>query len=467
MSRLHLLARTTLMTALLVVVAAFATAQERVLHSFSYADGVRPMAGLLVDRMGNFYGTTIYGGGCGQGTAFELTSPDTGGEWTFTTLVLMCSGGTEFGPGGNPSGSLILDGQGNLYGTTTVGVSLDPGVREPSAGTQGPIKPLPCCEGPLPPGPGTVFELVKPTTAGGSWTVMPLIVFDDGAPAGKVWLDSAGNVYGVNNPDGSEQAYRVCYACGKVFELSPQPPGQPWTLSTLYNFGSYLGDGLVPSPNLLAVDGGFYGTTQFGGTSSQGTVFRLTKQNGVWTEKVLHSFKVSEGGAPVGTLIADPSGNLYGTTFIDDNSHCQFGCGSVFELSPPAVAGSPWRETTLYTFTGGADGGSPQGGLVRDNNGNLYGTTTLEVPETAWSSNWPLPQLPAVPGKKSHSTNSLAHLRTAAFRWEVFSSSEEQNFSAQRLSEAQMTTARSLAWSSRESPFNNRCASRQENSYVL
>jgi uncharacterized repeat protein (TIGR03803 family) len=382
MSRLRVLARTTFLSALLVAVAAFATAQqERVLHSFSDTDGGNPMAGLLVDRAGNFYGTTFYGGGCGQGSVFELTPPATGGVWTFTTLAVMCSGGTEFGPGGNPSGSLILDSQGNLYGTTTAGVSLGDfisrGAPERNAGTQGRMKPLPCCEGPEPPGPGTVFELVKPTTAGGSWTVMPLIVFGDGAPAGKVWLDSAGNLYGVNNPDGSEPAYRVCYACGKVFELSPQPPGQAWTLSTLYNFGSYLGDGLVPSPNLLALDGGFYGTTQFGGTSSQGTVFQLTQQNGVWTEKVLHSFRISEGGAPVGTLIADPSGNLYGTTFIDGNSHCQFGCGSVFELSPPAAAADPWRETTLYSFTGGADGGSPQGGLVRDNNGNLYGTTTL------------------------------------------------------------------------------------------
>jgi len=382
---LPLLARRILFTAFLAAATTLAAAQkkEEVLHSFSFADGVNPMAGLLVDRTGNFYGTTFNGSVCNQGSIFELSPSGIETGWTFANLHGLCSSDTFFGgnEGGNPSGSLILDGQGNLYGTTTVGVYYFP--EERTAGMQR-LKAPGCCEiRPYeeefqpPPGPGTVFELVKPTTQGGSWSLTPLIVLNDGAPSGKVWLDSSGNLYAVNYPDGSGRAYRGCYGCGTIFELSPQSPGQFWSESTLYNFGSYLGDGLIPSPNLLVVDGTFYGTTQFGGTSSQGTVFRLAQQNGVWTETVLHNFRINEGGAPVGTLIADPSGNLYGTTFIDDNDHCQLGCGSVFELSSPAVEGSPWQETTLYKFTGGADGGRPQGGLVRDSNGNLYGTTTL------------------------------------------------------------------------------------------
>jgi uncharacterized repeat protein (TIGR03803 family) len=384
MSGLHVLARTTFLTAVLVAVAALATAQEQVLHSFSYADGINPMASLTVDRAGNFYGTTFNGSVCNQGSIFELSPPGIEAGWTFANIYGLCSSDIAFGgdEGGNPSGSLILDSQGNLYGTTTVGVYWFPEAVARIAAARQEIKPPDCCEGPPPPGPGTVFELVKPTTAGGSWTLTPLFVFGQGGygngnPSGTVWLDSAGNAYAVNYPDGSGQAYRGCYGCGTVFELSPQAPGQLWSESTLYNFGSYLGDGLVPSPNLLVLDGAFYGTTQFGGTSSQGTVFKLAKQNGVWTETVLHNFRINEGGAPVGTLIADPSGNLYGTTFIDDNNHCQLGCGSVFELSPPAVVDGPWQETTLYSFTGGADGSRPQGGLVRDDNGNLYGTTTL------------------------------------------------------------------------------------------
>ena len=247
---------------------------ERVIYSFSGSDGSIPTAGLLVDRAGNFYGTTVWGGGgCGQGTVFELTPA--AGEWTLTTLHALCSSyfTTTGHEGGNPAGSLTFDSQGNLYGTTTVGIFYD-GYQSPPNNDHPSAKPPDCCEYYSYYGPGTAFQLLKPTSTGAPWTINPLFVFDSGNPSGKLTLDSAGNVYGVNN-DGSNQGYRTCNPCGTVFELSPQPVGQLWTVSYPHSFGSYLGDGLNPAWDLLALNGTLYGTTQFGGTSSQGTVFEV------------------------------------------------------------------------------------------------------------------------------------------------------------------------------------------------
>jgi len=212
----------------------------------------------------------------------------------------------------------------------------------------------------------------------------------------------------------------TCNPCGTVFELSPQPVGQLWTLSYPYSFGSYLGDGLNPAWDLLALNGTLYGDTQFGGTSSQGTVFEVRNGNGAWVQTIIHNFTINEGGAPQGQFIADPAGNLYGTTYIDGKASCTLGCGTVFELSPPAVPGGPWKETTLYTFTGGADGGRPQTGLARDTAGNLYGTNTtggtgngvvfeLVAPTTAGGS-WKEVTLHQFAGKPTDGSSPLGKL---------------------------------------------------------
>jgi uncharacterized repeat protein (TIGR03803 family) len=95
----------------------------------------------------------------------------------------------------------------------------------------------------------------------------------------------------------------------------------------------------------------------------------------LWTETILHNFTFSEGIGPQGGLIADAAGNLFGTTYAEGNySAC--GCGTIYELSPPAVAGGAWREATLYSFTGLSDGARPYGPLWRDSLGDLFGTTT-------------------------------------------------------------------------------------------
>lgn len=119
---------------------------------------------------------------------------------------------------------------------------------------------------------------------------------------------------------------------------------------------------------------------------------------GVYIEHRLHDFAAIEGGGPSSGLIADSENNLYGTTFFGGNSDadCQGGCGTIYELSPPAARGGAWTETTLYSFTGGLDGSGPWAGLYRDSAGNLYGTAT-----------------PAEPGLWSHSMNFRVRMPTA------------------------------------------------------
>jgi uncharacterized repeat protein (TIGR03803 family) len=344
---------------------AFVLGQEQVIHNFGtfycFCDGMNPDAGLIVDAAGNLYGTTYAGGPYNAGTAYELSAPTTSGEWTFTALHNFS--GTYPLDGDSPAGSLIFDKSGNLYGTTTLGG--DSGVSSP----------------------GSAWQMSPPATVGGVWTQNALTFFNssDGVsqgntPQGKLAFDGIGNLYGTTFQGGIGSAYIGCsLACGNVFQLTPPTTVDgPWTETVIYNFGSYLEDGVSPSPDLIFRAGGVYGTTEQGGTSNQGTVFRLVLKKGAWIEEVLHDFTFYEGGAPIGGLIFDTAGNLYGTTYISGNTNCApFGCGSAFELSPPVVPGEPWQETTLYSFTGGKDGGSPQGGLTRDKDGNLFGTTSV------------------------------------------------------------------------------------------
>ena len=146
--------------------------------------------------------------------------------------------------------------------------------------------------------------------------------------------------------------------------------------NTLHRFGDKDGDS--PSFSLIFDQAGnLYGTTKYGGDFDWGTVFQLTPHSdGKWTERVLYSFTDGNDGArPLANLIWDQAGNLYGTTTIGGNSTCLGGgCGVVFQLSPNQDGS--WTESVLYAFKGGADGGEPNGGLILDQAGNLYGTTT-------------------------------------------------------------------------------------------
>jgi len=375
---------------------------EKVLHSFgSGADGNEPEYGsLILDGAGNLYGTTTYGGAYGCGTVFEL-SPSEGGGWTETVLHSFNSNGTD---GWYPQTGLIFDPAGNLYGTTTYGQGYGAVFEmSPSEGGGWTEKVLYNFTGPydgrgprglifdsagnlygttdnggiycsLYQGCGTVFELTP--TGGGNWTETVLHSFGSGTdginPLAPLILDAAGNLYGTTSAGGTDGFY------GTVFEMSPSEGGG-WTETVLYSFG-HLPDGEGPWTGALTFDaaGNLYGTTIGGGAYRVGTAFELTPNgSGSWTETVLHSFgggngNVADGVEPLGGLIVDSAGNLYGTT-SQGGSHGQ---GTVFELAPNRSGG--WTETLLHNFIiNGTDGTYPFAGLIFGAAGNLYGTTAL------------------------------------------------------------------------------------------
>lgn len=192
-------------------------------------------------------------------------------------------------------------------------------------------------------------------------------------PMGGMIADASGNFYGTTYNGGSANL-------GVVYEMSPAPTGA--AEAVLYNF-SGNGDGANPIGDLVFDSAGnLYGVTQYGGTASQGTVFELSppaSQGDPWTETVLYSFQggASDGAQPVAGLVFDSGGSLYGTTSLGgiDGFDCNSGCGTAFELSPSATPGGVWTENVLYIFQSFRDGGVPMGPLVFDHVGNLYGTT--------------------------------------------------------------------------------------------
>jgi uncharacterized repeat protein (TIGR03803 family) len=194
---------------------------------------------------------------------------------------------------------------------------------------------------------------------------------DGSGPNASLISDSNGNFYGTTEAGGSHGA-------GTVFELSPAA-NETWTENVLYNFGAAASDGEAPQGSLLMDSlGNLYGTTSSGGTYGDGTVFELVhKADGAWTEKTLHEFAYSagktDGSTPMGGLIFDYAGNLVGTTASGGT-----GNGTVFQLKKESD--ESWTEQVLYSFTydpsaSPADGSQPQGNLVIDKKGNLYGTT--------------------------------------------------------------------------------------------
>jgi hypothetical protein len=330
-------------------------------------DGENPFtAGLVTDPSGNFYGTvagsTLHGTGLGD--VFELSPPATaGGSWTHTVLYDF-QGGDD---GSQPWDGVVRDANGNLFGTTL-------------RGGKGTCFSFGC---------GTVFELSPPAAVGGAWTHTVLYEFqgaaDAGYPYGNVILDRAGNLYGVTDLGGT-------FGLGAVFQL--QPPnvvGGTWTEKVLYSFQGGT-DGANPYASLyIDSSGNLYGTTTGGGITACkgvgcGTVFLLAPPltgNGNWTETVLYSFGGSpDGWSPAAPLIADVSGNLYGTAAEGGAGSCTNGCGIVFELVRPKQSGGQWIESVLYRFKGTkgpiGDGSLPLSALYLDRQvkGRLLGTAS-------------------------------------------------------------------------------------------
>jgi uncharacterized repeat protein (TIGR03803 family) len=285
--------------------------------------GAYPGGTVIFDQAGNMYGTTGDSGRNDVGTIFRL-APD--GK---TTTLYSFKGGVD---GAGPNSPLLMDGAGNLYGTTAEG------------GNQG-------CEGT---GCGTVFEL----SPGGREKV--LYAFDgggsDGAfPLGGLIADGQGDLYGTT-AEGGIDGCSDYPGCGVIFEVAP---GGAETVLYRFTGGN---DGGTPLAGLVA-DSNFnlYGTAGQGGANALGVVYELAGGN---TLNVLHAFSGNDGAFPESSLIFDKAGNLYGTTSAGG------GQGVVFELAPDGT------ETVLYSFTGGADGAYPHAGVFADRAFNLYGTTT-------------------------------------------------------------------------------------------
>ena len=215
-----------------------------------------------------------------------------------------------------------------------------------------------------------VLMLPTGAVAAGKYKVLHRFTGHDGSdPQGALILDPAGNLYGTTAEGGGT----MC-GCGTVFKLTPNSNGS-WTESVLYKFTGGT-DGGDPFGGLIFdAAGNLYGTAQNFGASGFGTVFKLTpNSDGSWKESVLYSFTGgADGGVPRAGVIFDAAGsNLYGTTAC-----CGAGKrGVVFELT--SNSNGSWKESVLYSFTGGADGSTPYAGLIFDAAGkNLYGTTFL------------------------------------------------------------------------------------------
>jgi len=314
---------------------------EKVLHSFNIdgIDGYFTTASLVMDSVGNLYGTTFLGGTADVGTVYEL-SPTKGGGWTEKVLHSFLNDASD---GGFPRGAVILDGAGNLYGTTTNGGPSDDGL---------------------------VYQLTP--NADGTWSESVLYNFsgpDGAAPFSPLLFDSAGNLYGTTSGGGGSTA-QCKFGCGTVFELSKSSNGT-WTESILHNFNIARGDGAFPYGALVFDhSGNLFGTTNGGGTGNNGTVFELLRATGPWKEKLLHAFNATGDGIyPTPGLVFDAAGNLYGAT----QSGGGFDNGAVYKLTPTATG--PWQETILYSFDSSGSGGyDPAQSPAVDAAGNIFGT---------------------------------------------------------------------------------------------
>jgi uncharacterized repeat protein (TIGR03803 family) len=380
-----------------------------VIHEFTgWYDGGQPQAGLTIDRAGNLEGTTFLGGADDMGVVFKLVHSGSG--WTVNPLYEF-AGGTD---GSHPQARVIVGPDGNLYGTTYSGgtgncqefpgcgivfkLSPPPTICRavqcpwnetvlyrfhggPSGGNPGPGDLLFDSQGNIygttesggEMGLGTVYEL---TPSNGTWVETVLHSFTGGVDGGAVpyagvIMDSTSNLYGTTLGGGPGSG-------GTVFELSPS--GSGWTEKMLYGLqqtdGSYVTAGVI-----FDRAGNLYGATQSGGPTGGGTAFELTPSGGGWTFNVIYAFPNpgNNDGGPYSSFSMDQAGSLYDTTpGWNDGGNA----GTIFKLTP---SGGGWTYTLLHQFDF-SDGYFPEGGVIFDSNGNLYGTTSAggTIAGVAW-----------------------------------------------------------------------------------
>lgn len=294
------------------------------LHQFKGGrDGAVPMAG-LVARNGVFYGTTQYGGVANGGTVFRLKADG------YLKILHSFGVGED---GFNPASGVSFDAAGNLYGTTPLGGGAS----------------CSC---------GAVYKLGRD---GGEAVLYAFAGGNDGSqPQAGVTLDGAGNMFGTTWRGGASDK-------GTVFSLAPDG-----SESVLHAFLNQRGSGANPLAGVVRdAQGNLYGSTTSNGGIETGTIFEV-EPNGNTVK--LHSMGGTDGYLPTaGDLVRDAKGNLYGTAQLGGSQNCGFGegCGTIFRVAPGG------KLTVLHFFGGGTDGYWPQSGLVADEHGALYGTTTL------------------------------------------------------------------------------------------
>jgi len=296
------------------------------------SDGAYPLGGLIFDPEGNAYGTTSYGGTAqSYGVVYKLTPR---GDGTFSQSVIWLLPGT--GQTSYPEASLTLDNNGRLFGT--------------AAGN------------PVFGGFGSAFALSHTNGTGAGRVLYSFHAESDGgSPDTRLVLDHHHNLYGMAAEGG------LTFFAGVVFELTPLQGGG-WQESVIYDLPPVEDGGSAVGGVIFDASGNLYGT-------GNGSVFKLTPGNGgKWQHTTIFQFSGNEGGVLSG-LTFDNAGNLYGTARIGGHPGCAnaYGCGSVFKLTPQ-TDGS-WKKSTVYRFTGGSDGGDPVGGVVLDSAGHLYGVT--------------------------------------------------------------------------------------------
>jgi hypothetical protein len=333
------------------------------LHNFSGPDGAKPHGNVTLDKDGNIYGTT-FGGGPNVcyvfnqdhtcGTIFSLT-PSAGGGWTESVLHAFS------GPDGAwPGAELSFGSNGILYGSTETGTG--------SAGG------------------GTVFELVPPSTTGGTWTLSTIYTF----PSNNGSISHTPDADVLVFPNGS--LYTTAQTGTAIELLPPAAPGGAWTESTIFKFNGNAPIGTGLFAGLVSHSGTLYGVTYDGsnatcGSRGCGAAYALTPPSApgaAWTGTALHSFDgfPSDGAGPLANLTVGRNGVLYGTTFVGgsgticDISGSGGGCGTVFQLTPPSTPGGSWTEAVLYSFTGeNGDGAYPSSTVLLGKDGLIYGTT--------------------------------------------------------------------------------------------
>ncbi|MGA2694427.1 MAG: choice-of-anchor tandem repeat GloVer-containing protein [Terriglobales bacterium] len=381
----------------------FGQATEKVLWNFGGPnDGTNPAGSLVFDHSGNLYGTTTAGGNqYSAGTMFRL-SPQSGGVWTESVLYNFCSdlGLDDCIDGQEPGAGLTFDRAGNLYGTTELGGKTCWAFY----GT---------C--------GTVFKLARPQSPATTWTETVLYAFcvsydfctDGLTPTSQVVFDAAGNLYGTTLwGGGSVQGGNLGIAAGDVFELTPGSGG--WTETVLYSFNQYEGD---PQGGVIFdAFGNLYGATRLG-PNMAGFVYEVSPSSAGWTGQTLGKFAFDAGSTS--PLATDNNGNFYGTSYdifgpgnstvfgfnvvtrtsqlhnfssaagsgalsgvlIDARRKSLLGTayagganngGTVWEVGP---GGEPVAVYSFCTQPNCADGEAPNGALIQDQAGNLYGVT--------------------------------------------------------------------------------------------